>query len=67
MNELKIITIEIDLGKVKHNRLVDYRTQQIINENWVQFSKALYSDFDDVNENVFKLIRDLVHKFHLYE
>lgn len=67
MNELKIITIEIDPDKVKHNRIVSYRTQKIIEENWVQFSKALYADFEDIDKNVFKLIRDIVQKFHLYK
>ena len=67
MAKLKIITIEINLDKIKHDKIIAYRAQKIIEENWVLFSKALYADFEDVDKHVFALVRDIIQKFHLYQ
>lgn len=63
---MKIITVEIDPYKIKHNRIIAYQTKKIIDENLVQFSKALYADFDDRDKHIFQLVRDIIQKFHLY-
>lgn len=67
MSKLRIITVEINLDKIKHDRIVTYRTQKIIEENWVQFSKVLYADFENIDKQVFTLVRDIIQKFHLYQ
>jgi hypothetical protein len=67
MSKLRIITVEINPDKIKHDRIVTYRTQKIIEENWVQFSKVLYADFENIDKQVFTLVRDIIQKFHLYQ
>ena len=67
MSKLRIITVEINPDKIKHDRIVTYRTQKIIEENWVQFSKVLYADFENIDKHVFTLVRDIIQKFHLYQ
>ena len=60
------IRVEINHDKIKHDRIIDYNTQKIIEENWVQFSRVLhasYEDKGDVSKEVFKLVRDIYINF----
>ncbi len=67
MAKLRIITVEINPYKIRQNNIINYRTQKIIEDNWVQFSKALYADFEDRDKYVARLVRDIIQKFHLYQ
>jgi|WetSurMetagenome_2_1015567.scaffolds.fasta_scaffold1084154_2 hypothetical protein len=64
---IKIITVDIDSCKIQQNKILAYRTEKIIEENWEQFSKALYADFESRNKHIFNLVRDIIQKFHLYQ
>lgn len=60
------ITVEINPDKIKYDRMIDYSTERIIDENWVQFSRVLHASYEDkgaVYKEVFKLVREIYINF----
>ena len=63
---INLIKYIINFSKINDDRIVNYSIQGIINENQVQFFRALYADFEDRSNRTFRLVWDIVQKLHLY-
>ena len=54
------------IGYIVNPSKINDSTHNIIEENLVQFSKALYADFEDRHQQTSSLVKNIIHKFHLY-
>jgi hypothetical protein len=63
---VKLIKYIINFIKMNDDRIINYSIQEIMNENQVQFFRALHADSEDRSNRTFRLVWDIVQKLHLY-
>ncbi len=63
---INLIKCIINFSKINDDRIINYSTQEVINENQVQFFRALHADIEDRNNRTFRLVWDIIQKLHLY-
>lgn len=63
---INLIKCIINFSKINNDRIINYNIQEVINENQVQFFRALYADIEDRNNRIFRLVWDIIQKLHLY-
>jgi hypothetical protein len=63
---INLIKCIINFSKINDEGIISYRTQKVIEENQVQFFRALYADIEDRNNRIFRLVWDIIQKLHLY-